>query len=70
MIKFNVNNNRTIELNQFDDDCKVYVGKYVNGCNEEVYTIPAGDFVMLLNYYKHIKNNDIQCDFVNPSGKN
>jgi hypothetical protein len=68
MIKFNVNNGRTIELNQFEDDWKVYVGTYMNGCNEDIYTISPADMVMLLNYYRYIKNNDIQCDFINPNG--
>ena len=35
-----------------------------------ITTIPAGDMVMLVNLYKHIKENDIQNDFINPHGKN
>ena len=31
--------------------------------------ISAGDFVMLLNYYRYVKNNDIQNDFINYWGK-
>lgn len=33
------------------------------------YIVSAGDFVMLLNYYKYIKDNDIQNDFINYHGK-
>lgn len=32
--------------------------------------ISAGDFVMLLNFYKYVKDNNIQNDFINCYGKN
>ena len=32
--------------------------------------IPAGDMVMLINFYRYIKDNDIQNDFINYNGKN
>ena len=38
--------------------------------DRKIIDIPAADMVMLVNYYKYIKDNDIKNDFVNPSGKN
>lgn len=56
---FNVNNNGVLKVSQNCPDSKVEV------------TTPssAGDFVMLLNYYRYIKDNDIQNDFINYHGK-
>lgn len=56
---FDVNNNGVLKVSQNCPDSKVEV------------TTPssAGDFVMLLNYYRYIKDNDIQNDFINYHGK-
>ena len=32
--------------------------------------IDEGDFVMLMNYYRYIKDYDIKDDFINLDGKN
>ena len=64
-ISFDVNNGRVIELIQSSHNKDITVS---NGDSD--YTISSGDFVMLLNYYKFIKDNDIQCDFINYDGKN
>lgn len=68
MLEIQVNNNRTMTLSQIEQDGDIYcqVGK-----NDDIDTeiiISAGDMVMLVNYYKHIKDNNIQCDFINPNG--
>lgn len=52
MIKFNINNGRSLEVDQIKDDDNVYVSTYVKECNEDVYRITPDNFVML-NYYKH-----------------
>ena len=35
---------------------------------EERELISEGDFVMLINYYRYIKENDIKDDFINTTG--
>lgn len=62
---FNVNNNGVLKVSQNCPDFKVEVTTPSNN-----YIVSAGDFVMLLNYYKYIKDNDIQNDFINYHGKN
>lgn len=64
-ISFDVNNGRVIELTQGSHNADIIVST-----TDYDYTISSGDFVMLLNYYKFVKNNDIQCDFINYDGKN
>lgn len=66
MLSFNVNNNNKLTVSQSVHDGNVIV-THGNG-NTEIIT--AGDFVMLLNLYTYIKDNDIQNDFINPYGKN
>ena len=51
-----------------DADVKVRTG--TNNIVEHIEEISAGDFVMLINWYKYIKDNDIKNDFINPHGKN
>lgn len=70
MISFNVNNGRSINLKQFGHDKEITVS-INHGIEppETEYTISPGDFVMLLNLYRYIKDYDIQNDFINPSGK-
>lgn len=68
------NNNGTMEISQNEPDGKVIVHTF-HGYNDFSDTrndieIPAGDMVMLINLYRHIKGNDIQNDFINPNGKN
>lgn len=41
-----------------------------NNGYKQIAEIPAGDMVMLINMYKHIKEHDIHNDFINPNGKN
>lgn len=69
-ITFDINNGGKVTLTQskHNDDAivKVMDNKDIIYDN---YTINNGDFVMLLNYYKWIKDNDIQCDFINYNGK-
>lgn len=41
-----------------------------NGNLEERELIDEGDFVMLINYYRYIKEYDIKNDFINRDGIN
>lgn len=76
MIKIDVNNGRQMEV--FRGGMVDTTGK-VEECiqlaireNEELKLdriIPDGDFVMLMNYYRYVKDNNIQCDFINPNGQ-
>lgn len=69
-MKFNVNNKRTLTIEQAAADGKIIVTTKSENKTDEVYSITPGDFVMLINLYKHTKDNDIQNDFINPYGKN
>lgn len=70
MIEIGVNNNRTMEIYQdkATQSIKVLTGKG-NEIDSNI-NISEGDFVMLINYYNYIKENDIQCDFINYGGMN
>lgn len=67
-LTYNVNNGKTLALVQRRHDGAVMI------CGADIYSktefIPAGDMVMLVNFYRYIKDNDIQNDFINPNGKN
>lgn len=69
-----VNNNGTMEISQEDPNSSVTVHTFHNFDDfldaENDINISSGDMVMLINLYKYIKDNDVQNDFINPSGKN
>lgn len=67
---FKVNNEGILTVKQSNPDAAVTVATIKDGKAENSYTISNGDFVMLLNLYQYIKNNDIQNDFINYHGKN
>ena len=70
MIVFKVNNEQKLIFKQHKtDECVHTYTRDTNGNKENELTISNGDFVMLLNYYKYVKDNNIQCDFINPNGK-
>ena len=58
-----------IDLNQYNVDGPVRVSR-VRGDDISKTTINPSDFIMLLNLYEYIIENDIQNDFINPNGKN
>ena len=70
-IALKVNNGGLMNIIQdgLDGDICVKILEKNNGYNK-VADIPAGDMVMLINYYRYIKDNGIQCDFINYNGKN
>lgn len=65
MLSFNTNNNRKLTVSQSVHDGSITVTR-----GNVMETITAGDFVMLLNLYSYIMDNDIQNDFINPHGNN
>lgn len=70
-LSFKTNNNGIMNMIQHEIDGKVTVKRLEKDKGyKTITTIPAGDMVMLVNLYKHIKENDIQNDFINPHGKN
>ena len=70
-LSFKTNNNGIMNMIQHEIDGKVIVKRLEKDKGyKTITTIPAGDMVMLVNMYKHIKENDIQNDFINSHGKN
>ena len=70
-LSFKVNNNGIMNMIQHEIDGKVIVKRLEKDKGYKTITaIPAGDMVMLVNMYKHIKEHDIHNDFINPNGKN
>lgn len=69
-MKINVNNKRILTIEQAVADGEIVLTTKSENKVDEVYSITPGDFVMLLNLYRYIKENDIQNDFINPYGKN
>ena len=74
-LSYNVNNNNTMKLVQHEHDGSVSIikedskGNRENILDAEAF-ISTGDMIMLVNYYRYIKRNDIKNDFINPNGKN
>lgn len=68
-IEIATNNGGTLFITQTSKDGAAIVDRYDGEKMTYEYTIPAGDFLMLLNLYRYTKENDIQNDFINPAGK-
>lgn len=68
MIGIEINNNRVMKLEQDKERelIRVITGQENN--IDRIDGISEGDIVMLINYYRFIKDNNIQCDFINPHG--
>lgn len=66
-LTYNVNNGGSLSIAQRGHDGGVLVTN--DDCTLELY-IPPQDMVMLINFYKYVKDNDIQHDFINYHGKN
>lgn len=67
MIKIEINNGRIMEVGQTEELIKIVTREGDNV--DRVDGISEGDFVMLMNYYRYVKDNNIQCDFINPNGQ-
>ena len=75
-IAFEINNGRTLTLTQEKFDGAVTVSHVKpNGEVDMEWPyaprkISPDQFVMLMNLYSYIMDNDVRNDFVNPYGKN
>ena len=69
MSGFDLNNGRRGYVTQENYDRNIHYTIFNGEHEERVDTIPVGEFVMLMNLYHYIKDNDIQNDFINPYGK-
>ena len=68
-LTYDANNGGTLELIQRGHDGTVLIAGTDSHLSKTEF-IPNGDMVMLINFYRYIKDNDIQNDFINPCGKN
>ena len=68
MIEIQINNNRKLILIQSAEGIEI-VTTNKDGIESKMI-LSEGDVVMLINYYRYVKDNDVKCDFVNPIGKN
>jgi hypothetical protein len=63
MIELNVNNGDVMRITQNEQ-----YGKINCECDDISFNISAGDMVMLINYYRYVKDNNIKCKFINYNG--
>lgn len=73
-IKLSINNEMFIKITQTESD-KIRNGIGVKTIDKDGYIersdlISESDFVMLMNYYRFIKDNDIYDEFINQNGIN
>ena len=73
-IEVEINNEERLRVSQTEAD-KARCGIALESIDHkgQVYRrdlIDEGDFVMLMNYYIYVKDNDIKDDFINLEGKN
>ena len=74
-IAFEVNNHGTLFMQQtagVNHAVKVFTSYPfdVSGQHDEnACTIEPGEMVMLMNYYRYVKRNNLHCDFINPNGQ-
>ena len=65
---FYTNNNGILDVHQYSADGPVFV----RHCRKEDFSkrvINAGDFIMLINLYEYVIENDIHNSFINPNGE-
>ena len=68
-IEIETNNGRSLCFTQYDHSDAVFVSAHDGLKCEYEMDIPASDMVMLWNFYRYVKDNDIRNDFINPNGK-
>lgn len=74
MIEIEINNNGKLRVSQTEAD-KARYGIALESIDEKGNIdrrdlISEGDFVMLMNYYRYVVDNDIKDEFINPTGLN
>lgn len=74
MIEIEINNGGILKVSQTQADelrCGIGIESIdFDGNIARRDLIDEGDFVMLINYYRYIKDNDIKDDFINRNGLN
>lgn len=74
MIEIEINNGGILKVSQTQaDKLRCGIGIESIDSDENIARrdlIDEGDFVMLINYYRYIKDNDIKDDFINRNGLN
>lgn len=71
VLSFNINNGGKMRLVQEKhDDVVVILKNFGDGYTHIEDGIRPEDMVMLINWFRYIKSNDIQNDFINPNGRN
>lgn len=70
-IEMKINNNRTMQLTQQSYDSNITLTTYDNKSSlvDGEGIISPEDMTMLINYYRYVKSNNIQCAFINPNPK-
>lgn len=69
-IELSANNNTTLFLTQTSADGDTVLSKYDGEKTTFECAVKASDMVMLINFYRYVKRNDIRNAFINPNGKN
>lgn len=69
-ITFDVNNGRTLELEQDKHDGAVMISHGLSGRLRASCIVPAGEMVQLVNLYRYVKRYNIADSFINPDGQN
>ena len=59
LIQFEVNNQGIMTLQQVTRDGPVHVDVNRHGKTDEVFHIPAGDMVMLMNWWRYTKDHEL-----------
>lgn len=66
---FNTNNKGMLQVYNYGVDGDVFVKHFdAKGENLVARVIDAGDFIMLINLYEYVIENDIHNSFINPNG--
>lgn len=69
-IEIEINNHKKLSLTQLKSKEILLETISSNGTILSGEIIKEEDFIMLLNYYRHIKNKDIKDEFINSNGIN
>ncbi len=70
-LTFFVNNNGTMEISQDKPDDDIILRTFHNAADYDTkVVIPPAHIVMLMNFYRYVKENDIYNEFINPNGQN
>lgn len=72
-IEIEINNKNKMIISQSEADKArdgISIDRICEGDKIDHLFISSAEFVMLINYYNYIKDNDVKQDFINPDGYN